>query len=325
LSGLFVVFLQLVWPAPHTAESSGKARAPRAMPMVLAGPIRVGANMQLQGVLTYLAQVQQLERAAFTPLFFADEALGCVNAEWQSRLLGHEPELFFMSSRGMHCRLSAGYAPLSAALHHAALRWRDAGWLHGWRDENFLVCHENGAEFFELERAAFRPLGLTSHAVHLNGLTRRPDGAVHMWLGRRSLLKAVDPDRMDNMVGGGVAAGESIDETREREGWEEAGLAGELLAGLPQQSLLWAERAVARGLHREWLHVFDVWLTPQQYPLNQDGEVAEHVCLSLPEVESLIVEQRFMIDAALVAADCLARLGYWGADGARVRQALSAR
>lgn len=279
--------------------------------------------MQLDAVLLYLAAVTQVDTTAFTPLLFAGEALGCVNAEWKQRLLTHEPDLFVSTAQGLSCCIDGDYAEMSYALNQAALRWRQAEWLNGWRDENFLARHLDGSAFFELERAAFRPLGLTSHAVHLNGLTRSASGEVCMWLGRRSPFKAVDPNRMDNMVGGGVAAGESIDLARARESWEEAGLPAELVQQAEEGGVILAKRPVVRGLHCEWLHVYDLWLDPLLAPHNQDGEVAEHLCVPLATVESLIVQQRFMIDAALVAADCLARLGYWGPDGLRVRAALA--
>lgn len=281
--------------------------------------------MQLERVLAYLAKVTHLDESAFSPLYFVGERLGCVNAVWRERLLQQESALFQPWRDGLACLAGGDYAHLSRTLQAAAERWRDAGWLNGWRNENFRAERSDGSPCFELERAAFRPLGLTSHAVHLNGLTRAVDGSPHMWLGRRSPYKAVDPNRMDNMVGGGVAAGESIEVAREREGWEEAGLSAGLLADLSPVSRLLAERPVQRGLHREWLHVFDVWLPPGSAPVNQDGEVAEHVCLPFSEVEALLVDERFMIDAALVAADCLARHGYWGEQGGRVRAALTGR
>jgi len=279
--------------------------------------------MQLDGILSYLSKVTQADLSAFTPLWFGAERLGAVNSEWRQRLLSQESDLFVLSAKGLSFRQIAHYNDMSSSLNSAALRWRAAGWLNGWRDENFLASDANGHPLFELERAAFRPLGLTSHAVHLNGLTRTPAGEVRMWIGRRSPDKAIDPNRMDNMVGGGVAAGESIEEARLREGWEEAGLAAELLNSAESAGVLLAQRPVARGLHREWLHVFDVWLEPGIEPCNQDGEVAEHHCLSLCEVEALLLEERFMIDAALAAADCLARLGYWGDHGRRVRALLA--
>jgi 8-oxo-dGTP pyrophosphatase MutT (NUDIX family) len=277
--------------------------------------------MPLQRVLDYLARVTRVDLSTFSPLYFGQARLGWVNAEWRARLLATEAALFEADGSALHCRAAGGYQAISAELAAAARRWQAAGWLNGWRNENFQACGEDGTPLFELERAAFRPLGLTSRAVHLNGLSRMPDGEVRMWLGRRSPHKAVDPNRMDNMVGGGVAAGETIEMAREREGWEEAGLAADLLRDARLDALLLAERPVARGLHREWLHVFDIWLPPDVIPCNQDGEVAEHCCLPLHEVESLLLAERFMIDAALAAANCLARLGYWGADGARVREA----
>lgn len=281
--------------------------------------------MQLERVLAYLAKVTQVDDAAFCPLYIDGERLGCVNAGWRSRLQQQDPDLFQPGRDGLRCTASGDYAQISRVLQDAACRWRDAGWLNGWRNENFRAARGDGSSCFELERAAFRPLGLTSHAVHLNGLVRAEDGSLRMWVGRRSPDKAVDPNRMDNMVGGGVAAGESIAVAREREGWEEAGLPAALLADLPQVSTILAERPVQRGLHREWLHVFDVWLEPGVEPANQDGEVAQHVCLSLDDVEALLVDERFMIDAALVAADCLARHGFWGDDGLRVREVLACR
>ncbi|WP_293765711.1 DUF4743 domain-containing protein [uncultured Aquitalea sp.] len=278
--------------------------------------------MQVDGVLGYLSKVTRYDRSAFTPLFIGPHRMGCVNAQWKARLLETEAALFAETADGLICRVDGDYAAISAALHAAARRWQTAGWLNGWRDENFTAFLPDGSPVFELERAAFRPLGLTSRAVHLNGLTRMPDGEVRMWIGRRSPHKAVDPNRMDNMMGGGIAAGESIELALEREGWEEAGIPADRLELLPQSALVLAERPVQRGLHREWLYVFDLWLQAGETPCNQDGEVAEHVLLPLAEVEQLLVDERFMIDAALVASDCLLRLGYWREAGSRIADAL---
>lgn len=280
--------------------------------------------MQVDAVLGYLQQITHYDRSAFAPLQIGAHTLGAINPAWQQRLLVDADGLFQARAGVIHCLAEGGYPAISQALMSAARRWRDAGWLTGWRDENFTAFLPDGTPFFELERAAFRPLGLTSRAVHLNGLTRLPNGDVAMWIGRRSPHKAVDPNRMDNMMGGGIAAGESIPLALQREGWEEAGIAAQRLQGLSAASLLLAERPVQRGLHREWLYVFDLWLTEGEQPSNQDGEVAEHVCLPLAEVEQLIVDERFMIDAALVAVDCMARLGYWQAHTPRINAALAA-
>jgi 8-oxo-dGTP pyrophosphatase MutT (NUDIX family) len=279
--------------------------------------------MQVDGVLGYLAKITRFDRSAFTPLFIAGQHMGCVNQIWLARLLESEAALFRLQADGLHCTVQGDYAAISHQLDQAARRWQAAGWLNGWRNENFTAFLPDATALFELERAAFRPLGLTSRAVHLNGLTRLPDGEVRMWLGRRSPDKAVDPNRMDNMMGGGIAAGESIELALEREGWEEAGIPADKLELLPQAGVLLAERPVQRGLHREWLHVYDLWLSGREEPANQDGEVAEHVCVPLAEVEDLLVAERFMIDAALVAVDCLLRLHYWGPHNQQVAEAMA--
>ncbi|GGY27806.1 NUDIX hydrolase [Paludibacterium paludis] len=274
--------------------------------------------MLVEDVLGYLGKVARYDPDSFIPLFIGGERMGCVNAQWRERLLATGAGLFVETRDGLACRAGVSYEQISGRLQAEAEGWRDEGWLNGWRNERFTAMRQNGEPVFELERAAFRPLGLTSQAVHVNGLCRLPGGEVRMWVGRRSPHKAVDPNRMDNMVGGGVASGESIGLALERESWEEAGIPAGRLEGLTRQSLLLAERPVARGLHREWLHVFDVWLPEGDIPCNQDGEVAEHQLLSLEEVECLLIGERFMIDAALVACDCLARLGFWGEESGRI-------
>jgi len=284
-----------------------------------------GVLMQVQAVADWLENAIRYDDSDFLPLMLGNHAIGYVNAAWRPVFVKASP---VEVPQGLVpvALLAEGldYAACSARLQQAAEAWRDAGWLNGWRNERFIAYLPDGTPCFELERAAFRPLGLTSRAVHLNGLSRLPDGEVRMWIGRRSPFKDVAPNRLDNLMGGGVAAGESIADALLREGWEEAGMQPAQLQPLQQQALLLATRPVARGLHREWLFVYDIWLDPATPPQNQDGEVAEHMLMPLAEVEQHILNGQFLSDAALVAADCLARLGYWGEASAQVAASLAA-
>lgn len=139
-----------------------------------------------------------------------------------------------------------GYNDISAVLMRVARQWRDSGVLTGWRDENFTAHDLDGRPCFELERAAFRAFGLQSRAVHINGLVRNADGSWCMWVARRSPLKSVEPDKLDNLTGGGVAAGETLKAALLREGQEEAGLAPVWLSPLSALAPVFACRHVRR-------------------------------------------------------------------------------
>ena len=183
------------------------------------------------------------------------------------------------------------------------------GVIRGWRDELVSVSHHYAApELFRMERAASRYFGVTAYGAHLNGFTREA-GLAHCWVSRRSADKAVDPGKLDNLVGGRIAAGMSVDETLRKEAWEEASIAPSLLGGLNCLGAVRVEYSVPEGLHREVLFVHDLWLPEDFKPHNQDGEVSEIRCLPVEEVMQNLLTGDFTLDAGVVMVDGLLRLG----------------
>ena len=183
------------------------------------------------------------------------------------------------------------------------------GVILGWRDELIAVSHHYAApELLRLERAAARHFGVMSYAAHMNGFTRRA-GLAHAWISRRSPDKHVDPGKLDNLVGGRIAAGMSVDETLRKEAWEEAGIAPTLLADVSCLGAVRVEYSVPQGLHREIMFVHDIWLPEDYKPVNQDGEVSEIRCMPVEEVLQAILAGDFTLDAGTVMIDGLLRLG----------------
>jgi 8-oxo-dGTP pyrophosphatase MutT (NUDIX family) len=168
--------------------------------------------------------------------------------------------------------------------------------------------HYGQPELLRMERAASRHFGIMGYGAHLNGFTRR-GGLAHAWIARRSPDKAVDPDKLDNLVGGRVSAGLSVDETLRKEAWEEAGIAPPLLAGLNVVSAVRVEYSVPEGLHREILFVHDLWLPDDFKPANQDGEVAEIRCMPFEDVLQNLLAGDFTLDSGVVMIDGLLRQG----------------
>ncbi len=183
------------------------------------------------------------------------------------------------------------------------------GVITGWRDEMVSVAQAYGQpELLRMERAASRHFGIMGYGAHLNGFTRR-GAMVNAWVARRSASKPVDPDKLDNLVGGRISAGMSVDETLRKEAWEEAGIPPGLLAGLNCISAVRVEYSVPEGLHREVLFVHDLWLPDDFKPANQDGEVSEIRSMAVEEVLQKLLAGEFTLDAGVVMIDGLLRLG----------------
>lgn len=187
------------------------------------------------------------------------------------------------------------------------------GALTAWRDERYEARAAEGAPpVFAIERAAARYFGLRTQAVHVNGLVDTGASAA-MWIARRSPTKAIDPGRLDNLVGGGVAAGASVADTLVKEAWEEAGIDAAVARTARSAGIVHVRRLQPDGLQHETIHVHDLWLPRDFVPANQDGEVVEHRLVPLEAMAALLANdegpEALTADASLVAVDALLRLG----------------
>ena len=174
-------------------------------------------------------------------------------------------------------------ASINATLHQAGL-------IRGWRNESFALLDSNsGQRWARIERAACRFWGTLTLGAHANGYIADTQGRpTHLWIARRSASKATDPGLLDNLIGGGVADGQSPRQTLVREAWEEAGLSPQLLEPALPGRVLRLQRDVAEGLQFEDLHTFDLPLPAHLQPVNQDGEVAGFECLPVQDRKSVV-------------------------------------
>src|SRR5471032_694559 len=244
-------------------------------------------------------------RAAFThashagreipviPFYVREDAIGWLTPSFAD-LLRRWPHVFEVNAAFV--RLTAkpdtAYAR-SATMAEVTRELARDGAMAGWRDELVSVsAHYGQPELFRVERAATRYFGLMAYGAHMNGFTRT-GGLAHAWIARRSPNKAIDPDKLDNLVGGRISAGMSVDETLRKEAWEEAGLAPALLAGLNCMGAVRVEYSVPEGLHREILFVHDLWLPRDFKPTNQDGEVADMQCMPVEDMMASLLAGDF--------------------------------
>lgn len=238
-------------------------------------------------------------RADDLPLWVAGVRVGRVAPDFAKAVVRAGASLFSLQAAGLVADPDIRGAALSRHWAEVLSRLRTEGWFSAWRDELYaLRAPEVEAPLCVLERGVFRRFGLRSEAVHLNAL--RADG--RMWIARRSAHKAVDPGRLDNLVGGGIAAGETAAEALLREAAEEAGIPAERIAAAPAIATLHACRPEDDGVHDEVLHVHALMLPDDFTPENRDGEVAAFSPMTAAEVCSHILADDFTEDAAAVAS-----------------------
>ncbi|GAA4332828.1 NUDIX domain-containing protein [Pigmentiphaga soli] len=195
-------------------------------------------------------------------------------------------------------------AAVDGLLARVAQALFQAGRLNGWRNELLDVEADDGTVLGVIERAAVRPLGIATHAVHLNAWT--PDGRA--WIARRAATKTTDPGKWDTLVGGLISAAETPEIALARESWEEAGLMPEHLAGGQRRGRFRVRRTLPEGYQIENVTVVDVVLGPGVTPANQDGEVDLIRTVRCDEALAMIGRDEFTLEAALsLLLGCAAR------------------
>ena len=142
-----------------------------------------------------------------------------------------------------------------------------------WRNETFDVAPRWGAPpIFRLDRGAVPFFGTRAYGVHLNGYRRNGDD-LHLWVGRRSPDKKVAPDKLDNLVAGGVGNGHGLDETLLKEGDEEASIPTSITKHALPVGAVSYRMETELGIRDDVLFVYDLEMPADFLPQNRDGEI----------------------------------------------------
>ncbi len=210
-------------------------------------------------------------------------------------------------------RLRLGWqvdAPAAPSLAVIAAWLHDAGLAGPWRDELLPVVDGREHAVAEVERCVVRVLGLTTFAVHLVG---HAFDAGRVWVQQRAFDKATDPGLWDTLMGGQVAAGETIATALARETLEEAGLEVASLIDLRRDGRITVRRPVPEGYLVEHLDVWSARLPQGVEPVNRDGEVERFECLDAAALDERLARGDFTLEASLMLAEATAALRHGGA------------
>lgn len=231
----------------------------------------------------------------------------------------------FLDQTGLHGSIDGGYALLkkeysaetdactgwllngdvTTGLNLLATALNAAGLAGAWRNEQLAVSDAQGQRVGTVERAAVRPLGIATLAVHLVG--QAPDGC--FWVQQRAFDKPNDPGKWDTLMGGMVSSTDTLEAALARETREEAGLHTTDLQGLRYGGRLTTRRPVSdgggAGYVVENIHWFICTVPDGVKPINQDGEVAQFALMGKAQLLEALQGGAFTLEAALILASAM--------------------
>ncbi|WPL19845.1 hypothetical protein Thiowin_04992 [Thiorhodovibrio winogradskyi] len=160
-----------------------------------------------------------------------------------------------------------------------------------------------------IDRAHAPFFGTRAFGQHLNGYVRGHDG-LELWVARRAPDRRHYPNRLDNMVAGGLPHGADLRENLRKECFEEAGLSAEIAdRALPVGAISYC-RATRAGLKPDLMYCYDLELPAELTPVCTDGEVAAFERWPIEQVMQTVRESdEFKLNCNLVIIDFLIRHG----------------
>lgn len=271
--------------------------------------------MSSTGFLRHIDHCTNHDLSRFLPFFIDGHPVGWVRRELAG-LLGAQ-EGFVVTAEGLS--LNGRGLLLSERTHtlaHAAKAIADH-YQMTLDGEIYPVIQKWGDEpLAHIDRLAIPWFGVRGYGVHVNGFVRKPEG-FYLWIGERAQDRRVDPGKLDNMIGGGLPLGLTIEENLYKEAWEEAGLDRASMKAAQHVTTIRYKSERMRGLADGTLFVFDIELPEGTVPQNTDGEVESFTLMRAEEVAEIIrTTDRFKFNCNLVLIDFLIRHGLIGPDHA---------
>lgn len=264
--------------------------------------------------MSYLDRIQAcqvFDPADYVPFVVAEANVGLVRRDFLAKLTGYEAVLQVSDqSIRLNERLNT-YEDRTQALGDVLRDLVGKGVIPGWRDEAYVVSAGYGQEpLMEIERAAVPLFGIEGRGVHVNGITTVA-GALHMWIGKRSLDKPTAPGKLDQLVAGGQPAHLTLGENLIKECAEEADIPPALAeTACPVGALTYCTEQ-PDGLRRDVLFVYDLDVPADFTPRNTDGELEAFHLWPIDHVAERVRESDdFKFNCALIVIDFLIRKGF---------------
>ncbi len=204
-----------------------------------------------------------------------------------------------------------GFAARTAAMDRVLGTLVADGVVPRKRGEHYPVLPAWGLPpLLSIDRAAVSYFGIAAYGIHVNGLVRRADGGLDLWIGRRSHDRSVAAGKFDNLIAGGQPVGLTLAENLVKEAYEEAAVGPELASRAVPAGVVTYIMETPAGLKVDCLFVYDLALESDFVPRNTDGEVESFERMPWQRVAGIVRDtDDFKFNCNLVVIDFLIRHG----------------
>jgi len=257
----------------------------------------------------HIRSCNNYDPARVVPLTAGNERVGLLRRD-NAEALRRFPDVFAAGEDGVELVARGDVAAVSRAIDAVIDALVSEGRVPKWRNETFEAAPRWGAPpVFCLDRGAVPFFGTRAYGVHLNGYLRQGN-KLCLWIGRRSPDKQVAPNKLDNLVAGGIGNGHGVDETLLKEGEEEASIPRSLLNHAISVSAISYRMETKLGIRDDVLFVYDLEMPADFVPQNRDGEIVHFELMPASAVlDQIRTTSDFKFNVNLVILDFAVRHG----------------
>lgn len=266
--------------------------------------------------MSYLNRITACNRwraERFLPFVVGGSRLGWIRDD-NADLLRRWPDCFSVLSDHieLHHKLQ-GFEQRTEAMAEVISQLADSGLTRPQHGERFPVLESFGDDpLFEIDRSVISLFGTHAFGQHLNGFVQT-GGSISLWIARRAPDRYAFPDKLDNIVAGGLPHGIGLNDNLIKECREEADMPPELAEQAKPVGSVSYQCEGKLGVTVGTLFCYDLLLPAAFKPRCNDGEVAGFELLPVEEVAEIVREtEQFKSNCNLVIIDFLIRHGFIG-------------
>ncbi len=262
------------------------------------------------GYVRHFVACNTCDLSHFAPFFIDSKSYGRIKKDAADFLL-KETDLFEPKDGGISLSPRfTGFDSRSDALMQATMA------LTGFfgkklRNEMYPLVEKWGDEpLAQMDRIAVPWFGIRAWGVHVNGYVRKKDG-LYLWVGERAANRLIEPGKLDNLIGGGLPVGLTIEQNLCKEAKEEAGIDASVALTAKLIRTIDYLRELPDGSRNDSLFIYDLELPENFTPRNTDGEVAAFHLMPIKEVAALICDtDKFKFNCSMIIVDFMMRHGF---------------